>query len=76
MRRHAVCTMYNNFIYRYDNFFFEKYVLQTDLQGKQKICPQSESYYNKKRMVENISGDWNDKLENFSKRFPEEENMT
>ena len=30
----------------------------------------------KKRMVENISGDWNDKLENFSKRFPEEENMT
>ena len=41
MRRHAVCTMYNNFIYRYNNFFFEKYVLQTDLQGKQKIHPQS-----------------------------------
>ena len=74
MRRHAVCTMYNNFIYRYKIFFFEKYVLQTDLQGKQKIHPQS--YYIKKRMVENISGDWNDKLENFSKRFPEEENMT
>ena len=30
----------------------------------------------KKRMVENISGDWKDKLENFSKRIQEEENMT
>ena len=30
----------------------------------------------KKRMVENISGDWTDKLENFSKRIQEEENMT
>ena len=27
-------------------------------------------------MVENISGDWKDKLENFSKRIQEEENMT
>ena len=34
------------------------------------------SHYNKKRMVENISGDWKDKLENFSKRIQEEENMT
>ena len=34
------------------------------------------SRYNKKRMVENISGDWKDKLENFSKRIQEEENMT
>ena len=41
MRRQAVCTMYNNFIYRYKIFFFEKYVLETDLQGKQKIYPQS-----------------------------------
>ena len=30
----------------------------------------------KKRMVENINGDWRDKLDNFSKRIQEEENMT
>ena len=34
------------------------------------------SHYNKKRMVENISGDWKDTPENFSKRIQEEENMT
>ena len=41
MRRHAVSTMYNNFIYMYINQFLEKYILQTDLQGKQKVHAQS-----------------------------------
>ena len=36
MRRHAVSTMYNNFICKYINLFFEKDILRTDLQGKQK----------------------------------------
>ena len=41
MRRHAVRTMYNNFIYMYINLFFEKDILQLDLQGKRKIHEQS-----------------------------------
>ena len=41
MRRHAVSTMYNNFICKYINLFFEKDILRTDLQGKQKIHAQS-----------------------------------
>ena len=35
MRRHVVSTIYNDFIYMYINLF-EKDILQTDLQGKQK----------------------------------------
>ena len=33
------------------------------------------SRYNKKKMVENISGDWKGKLDNFTKNLQEEENM-
>ena len=40
MRRHVVGTIYNDFIYMYINLF-EKDILQTDLQGKQKIHAQS-----------------------------------
>ena len=41
MRRHVVSTFYNNFIFMYINLFFEKDILQLDLQGKQKIHAQS-----------------------------------
>ena len=41
MRRQAVSTMSNNFICMYINLFFEKDILRTDLQGKQKIHAQS-----------------------------------
>ena len=34
------------------------------------------SHCNKKGIVENISGDWKDKLENFSKNLQEEGDMT
>ena len=33
--------------------YFKKDILQTDLQGKQKIHSQSISHYNELRMVEN-----------------------
>ena len=70
MRRHVVSTIYNNFIHMYINLF-----LANGLANK-KFIHRVISHYNKKRMVENISGDWKDKLENFSKRIQEEENMT
>ena len=76
MRRHAVCTMYNNFIYRYNKFFLKNMSCKRTCKENKKFIHRVISHYNKKRMVENISGDWKDKLENFSKRIQEEENMT
>ena len=77
MRRHAVCTMYNNFIYRYKHFFFLKNMSwKRTCKENKKFIHRVISHYNRKRMIENISGDWKNKLENFSKRFQGEENMT
>ena len=76
MRRHAVCTMYNNFIYRYKFFFLKNMSWKRTCKENKKFILRVISHYDKKRMVGNISGDWKDKLENFSKRIQEEENMT
>ena len=62
-------TIYNNFIYMYIHLF-----LANGLARKTKNS--STELLVKHWMVENISGDWKDKLENFSKRIQEEENMT
>ena len=57
-------TIYNNFIYMYINLF-----LANGLARKTKnSCT--------KLLVIIVSGDWKDKLENFSKRIQEEKNMT
>ena len=70
MRRHVVSTIYNNFIYMYINLFIAKGLVRKNKKFIHRVL----SHYNKKKwMVENISGDWKDKLENFSKRIQEEE---
>ena len=71
MRRHIVSTIYNNFIYMYINLF-----LANGLARKTKNSSTELLVIIIKKMVENISGDWKDKLENFSKRIQEEKNMT
>ena len=70
MRRHVVSTIYNNFIYMYINL-----VLANGLARKTKNSSTEllVIIMKKKRMAENISGDWKDKLEKFSKRIQEEE---
>ena len=55
----------------YTNLF-----LANGLARKTKFIHRVISHYNKKKLVENINGDWKDKLENFRKRIQEEENMT
>ena len=71
MRLHVESTIYNNFIYMYINLFLAK-----GLARKTKNSSTELLVIIIKKMVENISGDWKDKLENFSKRIQEEENMT
>ena len=56
MRRHVVSTIYNNFIYMYINLF-----IANGLANK-RFIHRVISHCNKKEMVENISGDWKDKL--------------
>ena len=41
MRMYSVSKMYANFIYKCILIYFKKDILQTDLQGKQKIHAQS-----------------------------------
>ena len=63
----------------YNNFYLYVYKFiscKRTCKENKKFIHRVISHYNKKRMVENISGDWKDKLENFSKRIQEEENMT
>ena len=68
MRRHVVSTIYNNFIYMYINLF-----PANGLARKTKNLSPELLVIIKKKMVENISEDWKDKLENLSKRIQEEE---
>ena len=75
MRRHSLSTTSNNFGYMYINLF-QKDILQTDLQGKEKFMHRVISHYNKLRMVKDISMDGKDKLEKFSQKIQEAENMT
>ena len=72
MRRHVVSTIYNNFIYMYIHLFLANGLARKTKNSSTELLV----IIIKKRMVENISGDWKDKLENFSKRIQEEENMT
>ena len=72
MRRHIVSTIYNNFIYMYINLFVANGLARKTKNSSTELLV----IIIKKRMVENISGDWKDKLENFGKRIQEEENMT
>ena len=76
MRRHAVSTMSNNFGYMYINLFQKRFLANGLARKTKNSCTELLVIIIKKRMVENISGDWKDKLENFSKRIQEEENMT
>ena len=72
MRRHIVSTIYNNFIYMYINLFVANGLTRKTKNSSTELLV----IIIKKRMVENISGDWKDKLENFGKRIQEEEDMT
>ena len=72
MRRHVVSTIYNHFIYMYINLFLANGIGRKTKNSSTELLV----IIIKKRMVENISGDWKDKLENFGKRIQEEENMT
>ena len=72
MRRHVVSTVYNNFIYKYISLFLANGLVRKT----KKLIHRVISHCNKKKMVENMSGDWKDKHKNFSKRIQEEENMT
>ena len=72
MRRHVVSTIYNNFIYMYINLFLANGLARKTKNSSTELLV----IIIKKRMVENISGEWKDKLENFGKRIQEEENMT
>ena len=72
MRRHIVSTIYNNFIYMYINLFVANGLARKTKNSSTELLV----IIIKKRMVENISGDWKHKLENFGKRIQEEENMT
>ena len=74
MRRHVVSTIYNSFIYTYINLFLANGLARKTKNSSTELLVII--IIKKKRMVENISGDWKDKLENFSKRIQEEENMT
>ena len=58
-------TIYNNFIYMYINLFIANGLARKTKNSSTELLV----IIIKKRMVENISGDWNDKLENFSKYF-------
>ena len=73
MRRHVVSTSYNSFIYMYINLFLANGLARKTKNSSTGLLV---IIIKKKRMVENISGDWKDKLENFSKTIQEEENMT
>ena len=70
MRRHVVSTIYNTFIYMYINLFIAKGLARKTKDSSTELLV---IIIKKKWMVENISGDWKDKLEDFSKRIQEEE---
>ena len=72
MRRHVVSSIYNYFIYMYINLFLANGLARKTTNS----CTELLVIIIKKRMFEKIRGDWKDKLENFSKRIQEEENVT
>ena len=72
MRRHVVSTIYNNFIYMYINLFLANGIARKTKNSSIELLVITI----KKRMVENISGDGRDKLENIWKKLQEKGNMT
>ena len=54
MRRHVVSTIYNNFIYMYINLFLASGLARKTKNSSTELLV----IIIKKRMVENISGDW------------------
>ena len=76
MRRHAVSTMYNNFICMYIIYFLTKISCERTCKENKKFMHRVISHYNKLRMAEDISMNGKDKLEKFSKKIQEAENMT
>ena len=72
MRRHLVSTIYNNFIYMYINLFLANGIARKTKNSSIELLVITI----KKRMVENISGDGRDKLENIWKKLQEKGNMT
>ena len=65
MRRHVVSTIYNNFIHMYINLFLSNALARKTKKFIHRVI----SHYNKKKMVENISGDWKDNLKILAKEF-------
>ena len=72
MRRHLVSTIYNNFIYMCINLFLANGIARKTKNSSIELLVITI----KKRMVENISGDGRDKLENIWKKLQEKGNMT
>ena len=64
-------TIYYNFIYTYINLFLANGLARNTKSS----CTELLVVIIKKKLVENISGDWKDKLDNFTKNLQEEENM-
>ena len=79
MRMHSVSKMYTNFIYDIYINLFQKRYLANGLARKTKNSFTVISHYNEKDgrgYAEDISMDGKEKLQKFSKKIPEAENMT
>ena len=76
MRRHSVSTMSNNFGYMCINLFQKRYLANGLASKTKKLMHRVISHYNKLRLVEDVNMNGKDKLEKFSKKIQEAENMT